>query len=74
MPAIFWNKTTHYFHIPYTYIRFPNEDNFVNKPWSTSNRQKQTGNQDFYRMIDATVAQQNVLKEISVQNQKSKSC
>lgn len=24
-------------------------------PWSTSNRQKQAGNQDFYRMIDATV-------------------
>lgn len=32
MPAIFWNKTTHHFHIPYTYIRFPNEDNLWISP------------------------------------------
>lgn len=32
MPTIFWNKTTHYFHIPYTYICFPNEDNLWISP------------------------------------------
>lgn len=64
MPAIFWNKTTHYFHIPYTYIRFPNEDNFWISPDQRAIPKNKLAIKN--RMI---YAQQNVLKEISVENQ-----
>lgn len=64
-PTIFWNKTTHYSHIPYAYP-FPQWGQCTNKPWSTGKRWKQAGNQDFYCMINEIVAQQSVLKEISV--------